>query len=271
MNITNENILRDAGVDVATRSLLRQGIDLYRIPGGEAAVTVWHTLREQAVGLRGWPVIIGAEREVKCIIQCTDNDFDVQGCLASVPTGSPITARHKSRLAGVQAMLREYEKRGMAVPDFLEDLVARASAVSDVLPPPPADVAGWHRPQPHRETISSAYAAPDEPLASCVLAVIQGAAPTDVPAYLPFGGFNSCPAPNVQVAFLRHWQRRCGAIPAAVNHDVIELYVPNPVATAAEAWTVACEHDVYCGEDMLDNTERALQVWGSQYWHFWWD
>ena len=272
VDATVENILRGVGVDITTHSQLRPGVDLYRVPGGERAVSLWQLLRQQATGLQGWPVIIGAESEVAYMTDRA-NEVDVQKCLASVPTGSPVSARREATLAKLQAMLRSYQTLGIPVPDFFNDLIARCSAPkSDAMPSPPPDMVDWCLPEASRpETIWSAYAAPDDPLESCVLAVVHDAAPADVPAYIGFGGFNSCPPPNVHVAFLRDWQRRFGAVPAAVTHDVIELFVPRPIATAADAWTVACEHGEYCGEDTAIDAERALRIWQSPYWYFWWD
>jgi hypothetical protein len=109
----------------------------------------------------------------------------------------------------------------------------------------------------------------------CLLAVVATADPTTVPAYLQFGGFNSCPSSAVHVAFLRDWNRRFGAVPICVTHDVIEIWVPRPPLSREEAMSLAGELARYAPDIVHQGTQTvgrlAMELWQSPYWYFWWD
>ena len=113
------------------------------------------------------------------------------------------------------------------------------------------------------------------PCEHCHLALIPTMQPADAPAYLRFGSFNSCPPPEIHVAFMRDWGRRFRAVPICVTHDTIECEVLFPPQTPADARLLANEQYHYCSEifgDGGDSPERlALALWKAPYWSFWWD
>ena len=54
--------------------------------------------------------------------------------------------------------------------------------------------------------------------------------PADIPAYLPFGGWNDCPNAETRLAFTHYWREKYGAIPAALDGaDCLEFLVERPV------------------------------------------
>jgi len=75
--------------------------------------------------------------------------------------------------------------------------------------------------------------------------------------------------------FLRDWNRRYGAVPVSMTHDILELWVPNPVNKRAEAWALACEHHAYCSDNVTQYagtvSRLAYVLWKAPYWYFWWD
>lgn len=107
------------------------------------------------------------------------------------------------------------------------------------------------------------------------IALLPTRDPTEVPAYLRFGGYNACPAPETHVAALRSLRDRYGAEIVACTLDTIELRVPRRPATPEEALALARELHLYChdtidqGLETLSNYASALMA--SESWLFWWD
>ncbi|MDN3639643.1 DUF4253 domain-containing protein [Simiduia curdlanivorans] len=96
-----------------------------------------------------------------------------------------------------------------------------------------------------------------------------------IPAHFHFGGWNECPAPDVQCAIWRYWQAQYGAHIVAVSNDVIEAYVERPPKTEAEAMALAWQQYYYCA-DIVDQgvetvTSLAASLLGNSVWFFWWD
>ena len=107
-----------------------------------------------------------------------------------------------------------------------------------------------------------------------VLAEIPVKHPWEVFAYLPFGGWNECPANEEHMAVAKYWFEKYGAIPALMTHDVLEYSLPAPVSQE-RAMEVAWEQFTYCS----DIVEQGVGTIGrladgltkSHYWYFWWD
>ncbi|MCI9159153.1 MAG: DUF4253 domain-containing protein [Lawsonibacter sp.] len=107
-----------------------------------------------------------------------------------------------------------------------------------------------------------------------VLAEIPIKNPWEVFAWLPFGGWNECPANEEHMAVAKYWFEKYGAIPALMTHDVLEYSLPAPVSQE-RAMEVAWEQFTYCS----DIVEQGVGTIGrladgltkSHYWYFWWD
>ena len=107
-----------------------------------------------------------------------------------------------------------------------------------------------------------------------VLAEIPIKNPWEVFAYLPFGGWNECPANEEHMAVAKYWFEKYGAIPALMTHDVLEYSLPAPVSQE-RAMEVAWEQFTYCS----DIVEQGVGTVGrladglaeSSCWYFWWD
>ena len=107
-----------------------------------------------------------------------------------------------------------------------------------------------------------------------VLAEIPIKNPWEVFAYLPFGGWNECPANEEHMAVAKYWFEKYGAIPALMTHDVLEYSLPAPVSQE-RAMEVAWEQFTYCS----DIVEQGVGTIGrladgltkSHYWYCWWD
>ena len=59
-----------------------------------------------------------------------------------------------------------------------------------------------------------------------VLAEIPVKNPWEVFAWLPFGGWNECPANEEHMAVAKYWFEKYGAFPALMTHDVLEYGLP---------------------------------------------
>lgn len=100
--------------------------------------------------------------------------------------------------------------------------------------------------------------------------------PADMPAYLPFGGWNDCPNAETQLAFTHYWREKYGAIPAALDGaDCLEFLVERPVADPVEAKNLAVEQFAFCSDlpfQVFEDIEQLTEfIHQSRQWYFWWD
>jgi Domain of unknown function (DUF4253) len=103
--------------------------------------------------------------------------------------------------------------------------------------------------------------------------------PTDdsstIPAYLHWGHWNGCPAPEYHIAALRSWRERFGAELVGLSHDVMNVRVRSRPPTREAALELAREQYVYCS-DIVDQGVQTLSALAavlmeSDWWYFWWD
>jgi len=97
----------------------------------------------------------------------------------------------------------------------------------------------------------------------------------EVPAYLYWGGWNACPAPEYQVAAFRSWHQRYGAEIVGIGGDVINARVTGRPTTREEALALAREQYAYCN-DLIDQGVETLSnlaagLMADDWWFFWWD
>jgi hypothetical protein len=118
----------------------------------------------------------------------------------------------------------------------------------------------------------------DKPHPDLIIAKIPVRNPWELAAWVPMGGYNSCPSPAEQVAVFKHWHEKYGAVPVAVSHDEWELEAARPPLTDEDAEALAKEHFAFCEDRVAqagqgDDTVRALAgaLKGSTAWYFWWD
>jgi Domain of unknown function (DUF4253) len=104
--------------------------------------------------------------------------------------------------------------------------------------------------------------------------VMIGLVPTvrswEVPAYMQFGAWNACPAPELHVALGREWSTRFGAQLVANTHDQLIYEIARPITSRDEAISVARVQDRYA-EFERPIGEIAASILGARYWQFWWD
>ena len=107
-----------------------------------------------------------------------------------------------------------------------------------------------------------------------VLAEIPVKNPWEVFAYLPFGGWNECPANEEHMAVAKYWFEKYGAVPALMTHDVLEYSLPASISQE-KAMEVAWEQFTYCSDIVEQGVGTVGALAGglaqSKFWYFWWD
>lgn len=116
----------------------------------------------------------------------------------------------------------------------------------------------------------------DEEQGEMLLLQIPTDDPADIPAYLPFGGWNDCPNAETQLVFTHYWREKYGAIPAALdNADCLEFLVEHPVTDPLEAKKLAVEQFAFCSDlpfQVFEDFEQLTEfIHQSRQWYLWWD
>ncbi len=113
------------------------------------------------------------------------------------------------------------------------------------------------------------------PYAKVFIAILPTADSTEAPAYLRWGGWNSCPAPEYEVAAFRSWRDRFGADIVGMSGDVLNFKVAHRPQTRDDALALAREQYAFCA-DIVDQGVGSLSplaalLMASDWWYFWWD
>ncbi len=113
----------------------------------------------------------------------------------------------------------------------------------------------------------------DNSVTETILAYIPTTKPFEVFAWVPFGGWNECPAAEDMIHISRYWYLKHNAVPAVISHDTLEflcdpLDIESAMATAIEHYAV-CPDNVYQGTGTVAALADSLTK--STVWWFWWD
>ena len=99
-----------------------------------------------------------------------------------------------------------------------------------------------------------------------ILVKIPTTKPYKILAYFGIG--------SEDIAIVKYWYEKYGAVPATITYDEIEFYVERPVQTFEEAKKLAIEQYAFCYGllwecyDTLD--ELASAIYKNVHWYFWW-
>lgn len=214
------------------------------VPGTEA-LTTWERLRREG---KGWPVIVGNDEEFAQLI-------DGFGANSEAGPAAILAAAGKVRLPGDLKKAFAEEYGGEAVAEEGE-WPARGKAGQPGLTVASDILTG----KPHAR------------VHIVQLPTVDG---SEAPAYLRWGGWNACPAPELHVALLRQWKQGYGAELVGLSGDTMNLRVARHPASREEALAVAREQYLYC-VDIVDQGVGALRplaasLMESDWWFFWWD
>ena len=99
-----------------------------------------------------------------------------------------------------------------------------------------------------------------------ILVKVPTTKPYEILAYFGMG--------SEDIATVKYWYEKYGAIPASITYDEMEFYVERPPQTLEETKKLAVEHYAFCYGllwgcyDTLD--ELASAIYKNVHWYFWW-
>lgn len=214
------------------------------VPGAEAVSTCLR-LRAEGAG-RFTPVILGDPNNLSLLLEGVHANGDSPPSIIDRAAGISMQSFLDQRLAEEEEYYRSVEKG-----EWPED--AR----------PAEDLTG------HTDIVKR------RPLKSVAICKVPTPRSWEVPAYLSFGAWNECPAPEEHVALLRCWHENYGADIITLSSDVIECTVSRPPTEREQALALAWEQFVYCSDIVFQGTQTlsslAATLCGGKTWFFWWD
>jgi hypothetical protein len=241
------------------------GVLSLQVPG-DRATAAWVTLARAFPRTGVWPILRG-----ESVPSDVYEPFDAQATLAEVPRGTIREILDLSFQNECRALREELD--GIDPGAGFEGLARLYDQ----------DIAGasydlpWPK-QPSNPVLAfvSIRTASGQQLHRQVeLALVPVSRPCEVPALLNFGDWNASPSPSMMVALLREWGNTWSALPACMTHDVLECVVQRPPETEAQAFSLACEQWLVCGDIVSQGVgsirAHAMQLWRSPQWFFWWD
>ncbi|WP_368904525.1 DUF4253 domain-containing protein [Taklimakanibacter lacteus] len=290
--MTTEEMKRRAQ-EYERKALEKFPLKLIEVPG-EQALAKWQELKSAG---QGTPVILGGDETDRLGNLLTPFGPDIPGT-------PPLQAVEDIvRLADGISFPNDLAKRKKEDEEFfLQQFKAQFGANPNMTLPKVVEMnEGGTRTLSKEEILAAMENQPDEPPLgdwpatpepSAGLTVVRdiltgkpfskvhiGIAPTDdwttIPAYLRWGGWNECPAPEYHVAALRSWRDRYGAELIGMSFDTINLRVAGRPRTREEALALARDQYVYCA-DIIDQgfqsySALAADLMANDWWYFWWD
>jgi hypothetical protein len=115
----------------------------------------------------------------------------------------------------------------------------------------------------------------NRPVKDLIIAFIPTKSGWQAPAYLKFGGWNYCPAPEVHTSISNKWEHEYGAEIVVMTDDTIEFLVSKPPQSTSGALKLAEEQFLYCSDIVYQGTGTleglAATLLNNHNWYFWWD
>jgi len=114
-----------------------------------------------------------------------------------------------------------------------------------------------------------------EPLPAVFMGLVPTVNSLEIPAFLNFGGWNSCQKPEEHISVLRYWDKTYALKMVTVKFDVLELQVLKPPTNKIDALHLAEEQFYYCMDIVTQGVESlealAAKLLNGKFWYFWWD
>jgi hypothetical protein len=246
---TDEEIERDDRTWRAA-ALANFPYEHWQVPGAVAFPT-WRRLKSQG---RGVPIVLG-----------DNEDFDQVLRYMQEMSKEQVLVRAKANLDAA-AKLRH--------PDDLIAEIERQLGAPLEMPPTGAWPDEEASEEQEDDFIPIALDENLAPLPMVNIALIPARNAAEVPAYLNYGGWNTCPFPAYQVAALRSWRDRYGAELVSIGSS-IELLTARPPTSRDEALALAREQQAFCPDIHWDTkwtlSEIAAMRMAVRWWSFWWN
>jgi hypothetical protein len=265
---------------------------------GDEALATWENLRASRRGAS--PVVVGNDDDFTKIVQgftqwpggpTRKTPEQILEAASRLQHPNDLTAKHASDMAKARerALQLMRDRPDLRVPPEIKlppDLEAvlggsfRALSLGDMLAATaqgsgpelgewPSEPMGAPQLSVATETLSGA------PSPKAQLVILPTDDWTAIPAYLNWGNWNDCPAPEYHVAALRSWRDRFGAELIGLSHDVMNIRGKRRPESREAAIDLAREQYVYCSDIVEQGvgtlSALAAVLMQSDWWYFWWD
>lgn len=226
------------------------------VPGSEA-LTEWEKLKGAG---RGRPVIVGSDEDFERIAdQFTMADPAVSGTtIPGLSLRSPDEILAAAKTLRFPADLRKWS--GAYKPGDLTAPIGSWPSKASNDPPGPTVAT---------DIISGKF------YNRVHIILIPTGSSWEVPAYLRWGDWNTCPPPEYHVAALRTWHEQFGVELVGLNGDTMNLRAARRPTTRQQSIALAKDQYAYC-PDIVDQgvgtvSELAATLMSSAWWYLWWD
>jgi hypothetical protein len=223
------------------------------VPGSKA-LEEWRKLRSAGPG---WPVIVGDETELGVVAEQFSRNDPASNPMASLPDRSVAQILEAARKVRLPDDLRRWHGTETGEAD---------SPPQGSLTEPPATP----RDGPDIIRVLGGGVVPE-----VFLVLIPTDKSYEVPAYLKWGNWNSCPPPEFHVAMLKSWHERFGVELVGIGGSVMDLLASRLPQTFGEAMLLAEEEYLYCSDSIDQGTGtvsgRAAEFLADPWWDLWWD
>jgi hypothetical protein len=246
-----ESILKGAGIDTASLRPFEGAPDLILLltTHGKDAMPLWRQLRSLVPETGHWPVLLGTEEDLEMHLDGLEEVFE--------ETSTSELLRVAGRIDPVEWLAKRGEIEAPEQPEPWPIHAASTGGVRDEQFTIPTDIVTG---TPHPEVF---------------VALVPTPHGWEVPAYLRFGNWDSCPEPEAHVALWQRWHAQYGAKIVGISHDVVEAYVSQPPTDRAAAEALAREQYLYCDDIVSQGcgtlTRLASLLLNRGSWYFWWD
>jgi hypothetical protein len=208
------------------------------------AIDLWAQLRALTPQTGYWPVVMGADDVAGALLADTEYDDRPPAEIAAL-----------GECMDVESWLGKVEAHGLA-------------------PEAPPEGAWPESVEPPTDFWIPCETNSDDPCVSIRIALVPTKDGWKAPAFLKFGNWNACPAPEQHVSMLKSWADRYGAELVGISNDMLELRPGRLPASRDEALALAREQFLYCADIVQQGTETlsvlAALIMSGAVWSFWW-
>jgi Domain of unknown function (DUF4253) len=230
--------------------------------GGTEAINLWNYLRQLNDESHYYPLLLGGEEEIEKHQEYWERFAVPENEIIEIDAVSAVINRASTLDAEKWFCDRAQEMYADEFDEEVEDRDPLEAITNGIL----GDWNGDIFP-------SENFTIPA--LETVMIALIPTQICWHIPAYLNFGGWNSCPIPEEHICLMKKWYEIYGAEVVGMTHDTIEMRVIKPPLDEKTAMSLAKEQYLYCN-DIVDQGTQTLSALVStliecSVWYFWWD
>jgi hypothetical protein len=262
---------------------------------GDQALAKWQAIVNSR---RGAPVVVGGDDDLQRIVEMmpdvpgfthksTEQVLEIASRIRHpddlISQRAKDMAEARARLPPLLQPKPDVAKPDAALPDFIQAAFpgtwsspSREDLIAEIMREHQPELGEWPSLAPDSAGLSVVVdLRTGAPVPRAHLVIVPTDDWTTIPAYLRWGNWNGCPAPEYHVAALRSWRDRFGAELVGLSHDVMNIRVRQRPDTVAEALDLAREHYAYCSDSVDQGTGTlsalAAALRENDWWFFWWD